>query len=339
VTVVNASLALVSVMVALAATPVIRRYASARGIVDEPGPRRSHEAPVPRGGGLALALAGIPAALAGAPSEPAVGVFAAGALVITGLGWLDDRMPRPAGLRLGVQGAVALAAVLVLGPVEPGRAAGIELGGAWLWSGLAVVALVWLINLFNFMDGSDGLAATQSLLTCAMFAVVFVFDGSAGPASVAIAMGAAALGFLFWNWPRAGIFLGDSGSLLLGWTVGLLALAGSATGSVSVWLSFILASPFVVDSTATLCWRLARGERWYTPHRDHAYQCLLRAGWSHRGVLLTWIAANALVVVPAAAVVVLNPALDSAVAAVVGSVLTGGWCLVHFVHQKEYRTK
>jgi len=115
----------------------------------------------------------------------------------------------------------------------------------------------------------------------------------------------------------------------------MLALGGAVTGALSVWLAFILVSPFVVDATATLGWRLARGERWYTPHRDHAYQYLLRSGWSHRGVLFGWIAVNGLVVVPSAALVVWNPALDLAIAAAVGVILTGFWCLIHFAIRRR----
>jgi len=126
--------------------------------------------------------------------------------------------------------------------------------------------------------------------------------------------------------------------LLLGWCAGAFALAGTLGDSFSVWVSFIIVSPFVIDATITLCWRLARGERWYTPHTDHAYQYLIRLGWSHGKVLLAWIALNSLLVVPAAAVALWKPQADLGVAAVLTVVLAGAWYVVHFVVKERVTT-
>lgn len=316
-------------------TPWVRRYAAARGIADSPGPRRSHDRVVPRGGGIAIAIAALGCAAAGAASTSTTAVFIAGALTVVLLGWLDDRKPLPAGRRLVVQTAVSAGAVALIGPVTTISAGGIEIGGVWIWSALAIPALIWLMNLFNFMDGADGLAASQCVISCSIYAALFLWAGEFELAWIAAAVAASTTGFLAWNWPPASVFLGDAGSLLLGWAAGVLALAGVVGNAISVWLAFIVVSPFVVDATATLVWRLIRGERWYTPHRDHAYQYLLRSGWSHRGVLVSWIGLNAAIVVPAAAAAIWKPTLDLVIAAAVGTILAGLWCLVHFVHPKE----
>ncbi|MDT8448965.1 MAG: glycosyltransferase family 4 protein [Wenzhouxiangellaceae bacterium] len=327
-----------ALLLGLLLTRLVLAYARARGLVDEPGPRRSHDVPVPRGGGLAIALALLPLLVLSGAREPTTVVFVASALVIVVLGWADDHRPLPVAWRLGIQTVLAVAAVVALGPVEKIVVAGHELSGAWLWSALAVVALVWIVNLFNFMDGADGLAATQAIISHLLFFAVFAGAGEPGLAWIALLVACATTGFLFWNRPRATIFLGDSGSLLLGWSAAFLALAGAVTGVCSIWLSFVIISPFVVDATATLAWRVARGRRWYTPHRDHAYQFLIRAGWSHRRVLVHWVALNGLLVAPAALLANRKPLIDSGVAAAVGIILLGAWYVVHFVVVKERMT-
>ena len=217
-------------------------------------------------------------------------------------------------------------------------AGGIVPESPWLWTPLAVVAVVWVVNLFNFMDGSDGLATSQAFLSAGLFGLSFAWLGEPVLSAVAWVTAGSALGFLFWNWPRASIFLGDSGSLLLGWCMAFLALGGVVTGSVPIWLSFIIVAPFVVDATATLGWRLMRGERWYTPHTDHAYQYMIRMGWSHRRVLLAWIALNFLLIVPACMLALWRPQLGMGIAAALVVLLTGVWALVHFVVAKERLT-
>ena len=319
--------------VAFALTPAVRAYSMRAGLLDRPGPRRSHFGTVPRGGGPAL-LAALLAGSLWVPAWP-IAAVAAGAVIIGLLGWREDHRPLAVRWRLLIQLATGVGLAVWWGPIDSIQIGRHSIEAAWVWTPLAVIAVIWLINLFNFMDGSDGLATTQAVLSSAMFGISFSFLGEPDLAWLAWIVGGAALGFLFWNWPRASIFLGDSGSLLLGWCMAALALGGATTGSVSVWLSSIILSPFVVDATATLAWRLMRGERWYTPHADHAYQRLIRAGWSHRRVLVGWILLNGLIVVPACILVLWMPNSGAGVAAVLGVVLTGVWALVQFVVTNE----
>ena len=327
-----------ALVLAFLLTPVVRRYSLARRLIDEPGPRRSHATGIARGGGLAVGLAVVIVAGFRDPAAPLALPFLVGAMVIVLLGWCDDHRPLPVGWRLAIQLFAAVGIVAWLGPVESIHVAATPVKLVWVWTPLAVIALMWLMNLFNFMDGSDGLASAQAVISCALFCAAFAFQGEYGSSGIAGIVAGATAGFLFWNWPPARIFLGDSGSLLLGWCVGSLALFGTLNGRLSIWLAFVIVSPFVVDATATLCWRLIRGERWYTPHQEHAYQYLIRAGLSHRSVLLAWILLNAVLVVPATALVLWKPQSDLGVAVGMSVILAGAWYLVHFVVVKERTT-
>lgn len=327
--------AVIALVGAAVLTPLMRRYSHWRGLIDQPGVRRSHSSPVARGGGLAIGVSLLLTAIVFAPGGALVAPFVAGAAIVTLLGWLDDHASLGIGWRLGIQLLVAVGITSWLGPVESVRIAGVAVSAPWLWTPMAVVAIVWLMNLFNFMDGSDGLASSQAVISFVLFACAFGLAGEITAAWLAAVAAGASLGFLAWNRPVASIFLGDSGSLLLGWCAGALALAGTLSDSFSVWVSLIIVSPFVIDATVTLCWRLVRGEQWYTPHADHAYQYLIRLGWSHGKVLLAWIALNGLLVVPATAVALWKPRADMGVAAALTVILAGAWYVVHFVVAKK----
>jgi len=328
----SAGLALIA---ALVLTPLMRWYSLRRGLIDQPGARRSHSSPVARGGGLAIGISLVMTAVAFAPNSAVVAPFVGGAAIVSLLGWRDDHAPLGVGWRLGIQLLLAAGIIAWLGPVEAISIGGVTIQAAWLWTPTAVLAIVWLMNLFNFMDGSDGLASSQAVISFTLFAFAFGLAGETAGAWLAAVAAGASLGFLFWNRPPASIFLGDSGSLLLGWCAGAFALTGTLSDSFSVWVSFIIVSPFVIDATVTLCWRLARGERWYTPHTNHAYQYLIRLRWSHGKVLLVWIALNGLLVVPATVLALWKPQADLGVAAVMTVILAGAWYVVHFVVAKD----
>ena len=338
--------AAVSGALTLLLVPAAHRYARARGLIDQPGPRRSHDRPVARGGGIAIA-AGLLAAFAvlggtALPSEAGAGggsgmllALVLGLVAVVLLGAWDDHRPLPVRLRLPVQLGVAAGLVGACGGVPEITLNGAAVPVPVLWTLLAVPALVWMMNLFNFMDGSDGLAALEAAFAGLLLAWAFDRAGAALPAACALALTAAATAFLVWNRPPARIFLGDSGSLTLGFLLGGLALIGSTTGIVSVWAAFIAVSPFVVDATATLAWRLARGAGWYTPHRDHAYQCLIRAGWTHARVLTALAALNVAVVVPAFVLAIRRPERDGWIALVTGVFLLVLWFVARGRAQAE----
>lgn len=309
-------------------TAPVRHWLLRRRLLDLPGARRSHAIPTPRGGGLAIVATLVLAwllwpggLLAWWPPMVAVAGMAL-------IGWLEDRMELPARWRFAGQLAIALWLVAAIGGVTRVDVVGITVDIPWLWNGLAVVGVIWLINLYNFMDGSDGLAAGQGLWAGLAFAVLFALAGYPQAAAFAVAAAGAWGGFLFWNRPPAGIFMGDVGSLALGTLVAAFAVIGATNGAVSIWVSFMVSSVFVVDATATLLARVARGERWYTAHRQHAYQRLLDRGWSHGQVMGLYLLVNVFVVLPGVVVAVRWPHFDTVLAAGLTVMLAVGWRVV-----------
>ena len=254
------------------------RHARER-VLDLPDERRLHQVPTARGGGLGIALVLL---LASPWLGQGAAAFALGLAIAAGAGFWDDLRPLPALAKLLLQalGALPVALAWPLLPALLGPVAGAA--AAWL----LVVALV---NIWNFMDGSNGLAATQALLFGAAMAL---FAGPGTPAFwLGLALAAGALGFLPWNLPRARLFLGDVGSHALGFAVAalsLLALAGE--GGLAPWLPLLLASAFLLDAGLTLLSRLARRQKVWQAHREHLYQRAILHGARHGPVCLAYAA-------------------------------------------------
>lgn len=270
-------------------TWIARRYALRARLIDQPGERRSHAAATPRGGGAAIVAAMLVAVAAAIATDLQNAVlptaFAIGLLLVAGIGAVDDHRPLSPWLRLGVH---AVAAALLAGGLWAAY------GDPWLALGAFALA-IGLTNVWNFMDGIDGLAASQAALFAAAVAVWLH-----GPAQwLALALGAACCGFLPFNFPRAKIFLGDVGSGALGYAVAALCLALAAEARPGWGLSLLPLAAFLVDAALTLVGRMLRGERWWTPHVTHAYQIWARKGghvrvtllyglWTAIGIALWW---------------------------------------------------
>ncbi len=323
----------VSALSCAALTALAVRYAHRRGLIDQPGPRRSHHRGTPRGGGVAIIGTIVLVALGLALGEPStrgpVAALGLGALALAAVGFWDDHRPLPARWRLAAQFAVGALVIWSLGGV------GAVTVGPWLLAGgyldlVALVALVWLINLFNFMDGINGIASLQAAFIAAVFALFCALDGDRiGAVLGAIVLGAC-LGFVPWNFPRARIFMGDAGSYGLGFTLGFLFLWGHRQESFSLVTALVACGVFVVDATLTLSWRLVRRVRWYTPHRDHAYQLLVRSGWSHARVVGAVAGVNLLLVAPGLWWARGVPARELAVGVAILVLLSALWCWVRW---------
>ena len=252
-----------------------RALALRRHWLDQPDARRLHTVPTPRGGGIGIALV----LLAMAPFLPQGAWFAGGLGLVAGAGLVDDLRPLRALpkflLQLAGTGLLAWAWPAwpqVLGPVA---------GAALAWFGALA-----LVNLWNFMDGSNGLAASQGALAAAVLAAL----AGGGPAlALGVALAGACLGFLPLNLPRARLFLGDVGSHAIGYGLAALLLATIAQG-VSPWLAVIPLSAFVVDSTLTLLSRLRRRRAVWRAHREHLYQRAIAHGASHVAVCAAYAA-------------------------------------------------
>jgi len=329
---------LLAAVVAWAITPLLCRYLDARGIVDHPDARRSHAMATPRGGGLAIAAALLVVLALTGPRHADAFALAVLVAALALLGWLDDRFGLAVRWRLLIQFGIATAMLFWMGGMHSITIGHHLVYQPWLWNVLALVAVIWLINLHNFMDGSDGLASVQGVWSGLVFGALFAWSGFPFPALVAFSLAAACLGFLYWNRPVARIFMGDTGSILLGGIVAWLALFGAVSGSISVWSSLVICALFVVDATATLVLRLARGERWYTPHRQHAYQRLIGAGWSHGRVLVLYGLLNGLVVLPVVLASRAFAGWDVWLAAGLVALLAAGWWHVQSAFTGEKTT-
>jgi UDP-N-acetylmuramyl pentapeptide phosphotransferase/UDP-N-acetylglucosamine-1-phosphate transferase len=270
---VNTTLAFIPLAAALACAAVILTLLGRPEWLplDRPNERSLHEVPVPRIGGLGL-MAGVLLAFALLRAEP---LLAALVLVLAVLSFLDDRSHVPIGVRFAAHAVAAVAFVaLGLPDLHP------------VWQAGAVLAVIWTTNLYNFMDGSDGLAGGMALFGFAAYALGAWMAGDGIFAALAGSIAAAAAAFLAFNFPPARVFLGDAGSIPVGFLAATLGLLGWREAYWPVWFPVLVFSPFVLDASVTLARRLLRGERFWVAHKIHYYQRLVQLGWGHRNTAL-----------------------------------------------------
>lgn len=235
--------------------------------VDRPNQRSLHQRPTPRIGGLALFPGIVLAVLVAGVKEPLVLALLVLAGILFTLSIVDDWRGLSASLRFGSHFAVAVGFAVWLAGVSP-----LALAGAF--------AMAWMTNLYNFMDGANGLAGGMTVIG---FGVLGLASGE--PVLVCATVGAA-LGFLRYNFDPARVFLGDAGSIPLGFLAGALSFAGVVRGQWPLWFPLLVFAPFVIDATVTLVKRIVRREKVWAAHRQHYYQRLVRMGWSHRRLAL-----------------------------------------------------
>lgn len=239
--------------------------------LDEPNDRSLHKRPIPRIGGVAV-TAGVVVGWMMTYSRVSPWLLTA-TLLLALISLADDIRELPVLFRLFAHFLAAVTAVLFYaGAQEQGT----------LQSILLVVALVWMTNLYNFMDGADGLAGGMTLLGFSCYGLAALAEGDASMAAMAFSVAAAATGFLAFNFPPAKVFLGDCGSIPLGFLAGVLGYLGWQSSLWPAWFPLLVFSPFIVDATVTLIARMVRGEQFWKPHREHCYQRLVRMGWGHR---------------------------------------------------------
>lgn len=291
------SLSILSASISFALTWYVRKVALERNVIDVPNERSSHKLPTPRAGGLAIVVA----TLAPLPilywnreisSDLWIALGSSG-VGIAALGLLDDlRSIRPI-LRLFVQAMLTIFAIYLLQGISSLNIGSLSIPSGFPLNVLCALGLVWLTNLYNFMDGIDGIAAIEALTTCAGLMIIFIASGdNADFAFFASLVFGAALGFLVWNFPRAQIFMGDVGSSFLGFAFGLVAISSARYGSEFLFAVLILLAVFIVDATVTLVRRLLRRQAPHLAHRSHAYQFAARTFNNHRIVSLSVAAIN-----------------------------------------------
>lgn len=286
--------ALLAFGVALLCTWFLIRFAPRLKLIDRPNERSSHMHPTPRGGGIALVVAVVAGAIAlPGPLPVAFHPALLAALPIAVAGLIDDRFGLSARVRFGIHLLTALGCIWAFsGPVE------IDLS-RYLLLPLAILTIVWSTNLFNFMDGIDGIAGAEALFIAIMSGTLLM--GAAPAVSSALwIIAAASAGFLIWNWSPARIFMGDVGSGFLGFLLAAIAVLTAMQGLLAIPVWAILWGTFIADSGVTLARRMLRGEQWWSAHRSHTYQRLSRRFGSHAKATLLYSAINVLILAPAA---------------------------------------
>lgn len=271
-------------------------YAHKKELIDHPNERSAHTTPTPRGAGMVFVglwiIFAVLSYYRGFISLLQLFVFVPGGFLVSLIGYCDDTLHVPSIWRFLVQLSAAVMTLIALGGFPRLHI------GVWLlhWGSLgsilSIIALIWSANLYNFMDGSDGMAGVEALF---VFGIGGYFIWNAGGQNLALlSWGVAALvaGFLVWNWPKAKVFMGDVGSTFLGFLVVAFALAGDRWYQVSPLLWLIPYGVFCYDATFTLVRRVIAGKPWDKPHREFAFHRANRAGFSHQQILWVVIVIN-----------------------------------------------
>jgi Fuc2NAc and GlcNAc transferase len=269
-------------------TAAVRRYSLSRSLMDIPNARSLHDAPTPRGGGLAIvtvflaALAGL--YLAGLIPGRLAMALGPGGFIVALAGWFDDHGHLPVRLRLAVQFLAAALAVAALNGFESLFIGWYNIPLGFAGPILASVGIVWMLNLYNFMDGIDGIAGVEAVTTAVFAGLLLAWNGASALPLLCAVLASATAGFLIWNWPPAKIFMGDVGSGFLGYTFAVMAIYSEKAQAVPLLAWILLLGVFVLDTTVTLFLRIRRGETIWQAHRSHYFQRAVQAGCSHRSV-------------------------------------------------------
>ena len=298
-----------TIAISFVLTHLVRKIAIKRNKFDIPNERSSHQNPTPRGGGVAVVAAFVFGLLAllirgDIASESFYAIVLPGALVAA-IGYLDD-LGRVTAARLRLIGhfVAAVIAVYILDGLPPMPVFAETLDIGLVGNIIAVLFLVWMLNLFNFMDGIDSITGVEALTSCLILTIFLISKSETELWQVPALMCAAVIGFLYFNWPPARIFLGDIGSGFIGFTIGTISLVIARSQPLITWAVIILLGVFVVDATVTLIRRLIDKQRISTAHRSHAFQHLANNADRHLKVSLSIAAVNIFWLTPIAWLVV-----------------------------------
>lgn len=279
-------------------TLLLRRYALAKSLIDIPNARSSHSVPTPRGGGVAIVVSFVCALpfLAGLNLMSSVEFYAllGSGLLVAIIGFADDHGHIAARWRLLGHFIAAAWALFWLNGLAPLTFFDSTIDLGWFGNILAAIYLVWMLNLYNFMDGIDGLASAEAICACVGAAMIYWLAGHAAIAWAPLMLAGAVAGFFCWNFPPAKIFMGDAGSGFLGLILAVLSLSAAWVAPQLLWVWVIMLGAFIVDATWTLLRRLIRGDAVSQAHRSHAYQYASRLFKSHKKVTVAVVAINLL---------------------------------------------
>ena len=318
-------------------TSYLRQYSLHNNVVDVPNERSAHVIPTPTGGGLAISLSvllsvfilsGLSSHVVSLSIALATGVF-----FISVIGWLDIHQEVPVLLRAVLYLVIAIWAVWLLGGLSSG---GMNTTPYWLAG--AVFWIAWLVNLYNFMDGTDGLAGVQAFSTALFGALFFLSTDHVMAGMICMTILSSISAFLIWNWAPAKIFMGDVGSCSLGFTFAVLAVYGEITGGAPLETWLILLSIFIADASFTLIKRMFTGEKWYRAHNTHAYQHLVKMGLAQGKLAIYVLLINTLILGPMAYLVWRKPEYSLLCVFLVYLTLALVWMTVHRMYARHIST-
>lgn len=290
-------------------TELIRRYTLKKNLIDTPNVRSSHTVPTPRGGGLSIVIIYSVAIsfVDSLPDDIFIALIGSG-VVIAIIGFWDDHDHIAAKWRLLAHFVASFWVLYWLGGKIEFQILNYSIDAGIFGLGLVSLLLVWLLNLFNFMDGIDGIAASETIFVSSIGAFYSWILGFESIMLISLILAASTSGFLLLNWPPAKIFMGDVGSGFLGFMIGVIAYASILEGN-SIWIWLILLAIFLVDSGVTLIRRIINGERWYEAHCSHAYQHAARR-WGHKTVTISVILINLFWLFPLSYITYLKPEIS-----------------------------
>lgn len=323
-------------LISVAITGYVRNYALNKAILDIPNERSSHAVPTPRGGGIAIVITFLFSILLLAmhhiiPAHLAWALIGGG-IMIAAVGYWDDVHGLSARWRALVHFVAACWALCWLGGF-PVVTMGIwHIHWGWLGVPIAILGIMWLTNLYNFMDGIDGFASMEGAFVGLASGIIIWLAGAPNFAWICFLLSAAIAGFLVWNWPPAKIFMGDVGSGTLGFIFAVLLIASSNETQLSPLFWIILLAVFIFDATFTLIRRMRRKEPLYQAHRSHAYQQLIQRGNSHMTVTLGAFMINCLVMLPLSFLIYWRPSWTIPIFMIT---LVGLWCSWYFITNTE----
>ena len=293
-------------------TWLVRLYALRKAILDIPNERSSHTTPTPRGGGIAVVLTFCLSILwlriTNTIEPNLTWALIGGGIVIAAIGYCDDVYTIKARWRFALHFAVAIWALYWLGGFSVLDLGTWKISLHWAGSVLAIISIIWCINFYNFMDGIDGLAGSEGIFISLASGIALWLVGAPNSALVLWLLTASIAGFTLWNWPPAKIFLGDVGSGFLGYIFAALALDTINKGFLPIAFWWIIIAVFLCDATFTLVYRVYQGKKWYSAHREHAYQHLTSCGANHKQVTTRIVILNCCVLLPMAFFVLYQPA-------------------------------
>ena len=319
-------------------TNYIRKMSIKNKLFDIPNDRSSHLAPKPKGGGVSIVSALILTIFVLffyklIDTDISMSLIT-GLSIISMVGLIDDFKNLPIVIRIIAYVVGAALSLYFIGRLSYLEINNYSFNLNYFGYILSILFVVWLINLYNFMDGTDGFAAIQTICVSLFCGLILYFSGHIPLAIIMFCTLSSTIGFLYWNWAPAKIFMGDVGSCSLGFLFGLFAIYTEKKGIISIGVWLILLTPFIVDATFTLLKRMINREKWYEAHNSHAYQKLYQLGISHSKLAIGLLVMNILLFWPLAYIANSNNNFE--IILIVLSYLIMGlvWATVQLKYQK-----